>query len=512
MSDDSDPWGFLAPKTPKTPQTPKTPKEPKAETETGAEVAPKAGPDGSGDSGGVGGVGKKSGSGRAAGEFRAQMSSQSVRTRAWPLAVALALIFLAGFSTEVAAASQMIALAGTGSLLIIYPLGGLILLLVAVLQYRYVDHQSRLRVARIASFGYAIVLGAAWLGLTLDFIPIVSAGVIWLLADQINFLLPLLIWSIAADEFNVAEGRKVFGWLVAWTYVGQVGGLALAFVVPFIFEPLGLPLTTLLILAPLIMVVVGIWLPRAMKSSSASKGSDKDDTYSDSFKGAIEFVQGVPIWRSLIAASTLTFIAGSVVIMGFSIGVGDIVGSDAKNLQLIFSGTWLAAIAVCWLLQTFVAEKIENKLGVPGTLLILPIATAIAAIALAFGIVTESIVILVIAITIWRIPRWSLDENARRGALSLVPDEKRTRVSFLMDLAPVAIGLVLASPIVLFADVVGLPWLAGAIALVFAALAIPIAKRVLDGWEDSLSNWRLRRRKRNRAISLDVLDALEESE
>jgi len=81
-----------------------------------------------------------------------------------------------------------------------------------------------------------------------------------------------------------------------------------------------------------------------------------------------------------------------------------------------------------------------------------------------------------------------------------------------MDLAPVAIGLVLASPIVLFADVVGLPWLAGAIALVFAALAIPLAKRVLDGWEDSLSNWRLRRRKRNRAISLDVLDALEESD
>jgi hypothetical protein len=292
VSDESDPWGFLAPKSPSA----DTGTEAKAESVT-EKTAGTSSPSKKSE---------KTGSGRAAGEFRAQMTSESVRSRAWPLAVGLALIFLAGFSTEVAAASQMIALAGTGSLLIIYPLGGVMLLLVAVLQYRYVDSKNRLTVVRTATFGYAIILSIAWLGLTFDFVPIVSAGVTWLLADQINFLLPLLIWSIAADEFNVAEGRKVFGWLVAWTYVGQVVGLALAFVVPFIFEPLGLPLTTLLVTAPILMVVVGIWLPRKMKSSSAAKGSGKDENISESFKDALEFVKGVPIWRSLIGASMAT--------------------------------------------------------------------------------------------------------------------------------------------------------------------------------------------------------------
>ena len=37
---------------------------------------------------------------------------------------------------------------------------------------------------------------------------LIGGGLAWLLADQLNFLLPLLIWSLAGDEFNVAEGRK----------------------------------------------------------------------------------------------------------------------------------------------------------------------------------------------------------------------------------------------------------------------------------------------------------------
>lgn len=107
---------------------------------------------------------------------------------------------------------------------------------------------------------------------------------------------------------------------------------------------------------------------------------------------------------------------------------------------------------------------------------------------------------LIVAIIIWRIPRWSLDENARRGALSLVPDERRTRVSFLIDLTPVAVGLVLAAPIVGIGFATGVLWLPGTIALVIALVAVFYSRKVMKGWDDSLMNWRLRRRKQNRAI------------
>ena len=130
----------------------------------------------------------------------------------------------------------------------------------------------------------------------------------------------------------------------------------------------------------------------------------------------------------------------------------------------------------------------------------MPIATALAAIALALGSAVGSVAVLVVAITVWRIPRWSLDENARRGALALVPDERRTRVSFLIDLTPVAVGLVVAAPIVGIGFLTGVLWLPGVIALAVALVAVFYSRKVVKGWDESLMNWRLRRRKQNRAI------------
>ena len=84
--------------------------------------------------------------------------------------------------------------------------------------------------------------------------------------------------------------------------------------------------------------------------------------------------------------------------------------------------------------------------------------------------------------------------------MALVPDERRTRVSFLVDLLPVAIGLLLSAPLAIIAVVTGLSWITGIIVAVLAAVAIPLSIRVLRGWEDSLLNWRLRRRKQNRTL------------
>lgn len=88
---EEDPWGFLPARRPATESTPTDAQPPVV---------------------------------RERGEIRAAATGSSLKKRAWPMAVALVGIFFAGFVTEVVAASQMIALAGTESLLFIYPLGG----------------------------------------------------------------------------------------------------------------------------------------------------------------------------------------------------------------------------------------------------------------------------------------------------------------------------------------------------------------------------------------------------
>jgi hypothetical protein len=247
-------------------------------------------------------------------------------------------------------------------------------------------------------------------------------------------------------------------------------------------------------------VGIAIWLPRVLRGSSAAQGTAKAESYPESFKSAWGFITGVPIWRFLLSASMLSFVGGTTIVMGFSVGVGDIIGRDAQELQVLFAGAWLIGLAGCLAIQYFFAERIAAKIGIPGTLILLPIAAVIAGIVMTVGAAMGSVAIIIAAITIWRLPRWSLDENARRGALALVPDERRTRVSFIIDLLPVATGLILAAPIIAIGFAFDRFWISSIIATLIAATAIPLSIKVINGWEDSLMNWRLRRRKQNRTL------------
>ena len=109
---------------------------------------------------------------------------------------------------------------------------------------------------------------------------------------------------------------------------------------------------------------------------------------------------------------------------------------------------------------------------------------------------------LIIGISFWIVPRWSIDENTRRSALALVPDKRRARVSFVVDLAPIALGLIVSGPLALFGIVTDHHWVVAVAAVVIAAIAIGPSLLVRREWEGSLLKWRLRRRTQNRAIDL----------
>ena len=284
---------------------------------------------------------------REAGEFRADMGGVSLKRRAWPMALAVALVALAGFLTDAVAASQVISTAGPKALLIIYPLGGIGLIFAGVLQFKFVDAAARLKVLRIATFVYALVFIVGLVFLKASIIPIITIAVIWLLADQLNYLIPLLIWSLAGDEFNVAEGRKIFGWIVAWTYAGQVLGMLLAAVSAPILEHLGVELTAILIVDPIICILVGLWLPRRMRSGHASQGLVRKETLKDSFSSARDFINGVPVWQSLLLGSVVTFIAGETALIAFMSGESEIIGSNATTLQVFYSSVMLLSFLVC---------------------------------------------------------------------------------------------------------------------------------------------------------------------
>lgn len=400
------------------------------------------------------------------------------------------------------ASSQMLALVGPVAPLVIFPLGGIGLIAVAILQFRFVDHRARLPMIRAVASAYAVVFAIAAGLMSQSVLPAIAIGVIWLLADQLNFLMPLLLWSLASDEFNVAESRKIYPWIVSWTYAGQILGLAVAAASPALMTRLEVPLTSLLVVPPLLCAFIAAWLPRALRGSHAATGSARPEKTSEALASARDFVAGVPVWRHFLNASVLTFVAGLTLYLLFLVEAEGIVGSDAASLQTILGASALGWFLLCWAIQAWAAERLQNRIGIPGALLVLPIAIVVGGVLMAVGSVTASLAIAIIGVSFWVVPRYSIDENARRSALAFVPDERRARVSFVVDLLPIAAGLIVSGPLALLGMLTERYWLVALACVVIAAIAIVPSLKVRRDWEDSLLNWRLRRRKQNRALDL----------
>jgi AAA family ATP:ADP antiporter len=434
---------------------------------------------------------------RGADELRSGVSLESLRRRATPVTVVLALCIFGGIITEIVANSQILALYGPSMLLVVYPISGVAMLLLALVQFRFVDQYARLRVLRVSAFAYALIFVLAFIIMATQDNSMLGIGTVWLLADQLTVVLPLLLWSLAADEFNAGEARKVFSWIASWTVAASALGPVVALIAAPLLSALALPLPTLLVVGPIVCVTIGIWLPRTLRGTSAGRGLVRPEGLGDSLRSAWDFVNGVPVWRLLLIMSVLTFTAGLVIHLGFMIDVSDLIGRDAFDLQVLFAGVTLAGFAVSWLIQRFVANRIQDARGIPAMIMVLPLAAIVAGLVLALGSIVGSIAVLAVAINIWRIPRYTVSANARRTALTLIPDERRARVAFLVELLPLALGYLIASPLALTGVTLDAIWIPALIASLLALAAVPFALRIVRTWDDGLLNPRLRRRKRD---------------
>ena len=137
-----------------------------------------------------------------------------------------------------------------------------------------------------------------------------------------------------------------------------------------------------------------------------------------------------------------------------------------------------------------------EKLDIPGSMAIMPIAVVLGGIVLAFGVGFGTLALVVVGVVIWRVPWWSIDDVARRSALALIPDERRTRVSFIVDLVPFAAGLIVAGGAIAATSALHIPILAALVAIPVGAASIPTSRIMIARWQDALLSPQLKRRKR----------------
>ncbi|MEI6229817.1 MAG: hypothetical protein WCP81_03720 [Actinomycetes bacterium] len=428
-----------------------------------------------------------------AGEFTAM---QSLKHRARPLAWALAAVFFFGFVTEVVAAARFVYLLGPTALVIIYTVGGVSLITVALLQMTRIDMIRRDKAFRLVTIVYAIAFVVAIALIANQSTTVWGTGLAWLIADQLNFLLPLIVWAIVADLFNAGEGRKIYPWVTSWQYGGQLLGLAVPAVAPLLFVPLGLPLWALLVICPIGVLIIGIWLPKVLAGRAIGRGHGRQESLSESVSSTWDFVGGVKAFRAMFVSSILVFIAAQSLEASFLSSADRALRNEAQ-LQVLYGSTLVVVFILCALLQKFFTTGILEKLDIPGSLAVLPIAAVASAVLIILGILAgETLPLLIVGIICWWVPRWSIGDVARHAALTVVPDEKRARVSFAVGVVPFACGLFVAGIVTFIVDHIGYPVIAPVVALVLAVAAIFPARTMMAEWSDALLDPRLRRRKR----------------
>jgi AAA family ATP:ADP antiporter len=425
----------------------------------------------------------------------ADVQPTTLKRRALPVAVGLALISLAGLLTDTVATSQVLALAGPSALSIVYPLSGIFLGIAALVQFSSIDRRPRLTMLKVIGLGYAAAFAIALTLLLAGVAPTALTIVVWLLGDQVSLLLPVVLWSLAADVFNTGEGNKVFGWVMAWSYGGQIIGLAIATVTPNLLTGLGIPLVALLVFDPLACLVIGLWIPFAMRGSAASRGHLRGESVSASLRSAKDFFRDVPVWRSLLITVTVSATAGTTALLAYSMSSEDVIGSDAEQLQMFFGATSLAVLLLSGVFQLVASERFSRRIGIGGQLLLLPIVTVVGGMILAVGDAASSLLWLAVGITIIGIPTWTVDENARHSALTVVPDQVRARISLVLDLGRHSVAQIASGVLALIGIVLGALWLIGIIAAVVALASLFWGVKVVRDWDASMLNWRLRRRK-----------------
>lgn len=511
---DDDPWGFAAPKRPRLSES----------TEPGANSSPTTEPESAVDSASGGPpvaavsdgkdqvidpiaaiIGPRIAEERptasaargsrleATGEVN---SGQRLRQRAWALAVTVFAVYGVGFLVEVVAASQFVSRLGSDALVIIYGIGAFGLIAVALLQMTWIDRIRRDKAVTRVTFGYAVAFVVALVLLAIPAAATFGSGALWLLADQLNFLLPLVIWAVVGDLFNAGEGRRIFPWITSWSYAGQILGFAVPTVAPLVTESLGLPLWGIAVLAPIVCVAIGILLPRAVRDRSISRGHGRDQSVLDSLRDTFGFVRGVPALSAAFVSGVLVFSAGLTLEANNLRALNEAFSSSAVMLQVTYGATLTGVFIVCWLLNRFGTTRILERLNISGGLFVLPVVVIVAAAVALPGNLLGLLPFVIAAVVIWWVPRWTIDDVARRAALALVPDDKRARVSFVLDLTPFAVGLFVAAIVTWVSSALEMYWISPVVAMALGGIALRPGLKVIRQWDNAMLNPTLRRRKR----------------
>lgn len=448
--------------------------------------------------------------------IRARLSKLlNVAPGEWKLVLALFVLFVIDTLvlelSDVVATAGFISQVGVSGILWLWVIDMLITLIVTSAFASVIDRMSRVKLM-------------AWLlgGLTTLYLVLqilfhagapswLTYPALYILADVQLSVFPLIFWTLANDVYSMSDGKRLFPVIGAGSALGSILGNGLAAGAAVVIDQSGGSELNLLIVAAALLVsgIPVLWFAFRHQTIRARQARDPQASVRETMRVGTDFFKNVPFFKYLAVVMLLAGLALTIVEYNF-LSVTE--QSLTTDLQFqAFYGTYkLVLIVSVFLGQGVLTGRLLKKVPVKNAFMVLPVTLVIVAGGM---LLVPGLLGAALGRFLARLIQRGWDDLARKSVQGMIPDERRGRVSIMMDsyfyTIATLVGCLTLGALQLAAS---LGWLSadGAVAvyLVIVAIAaigaVVASLRMRSLYESSLLNWRLARARRK-----SVLDGLE---
>ncbi|MGC9356351.1 MAG: hypothetical protein ACP5GX_00705 [Anaerolineae bacterium] len=424
------------------------------------------------------------------------------------LSVLLLINSIAGEISGIISISNFLDTSPVNGMLAVWLADMALMLLMTGIQSLFIDRFDRLTIMRWMTLAFVIAFIILRLMLTFNAPGAISYALLYLLSTQQLMVFPIFFWILSNDVFDMHQTKRLFPFIAGWGFIGSLLGTLFATVQPALFARANVSDTEVLTFNVLLYLLIYLALQLGFRKIKMRETVQQVETVRETLTEGWNFVREVASFRYLMFAMAALAICDVIIEFRF-LAVSDAVFTDPAAYQRFYSIYRLIYILGAFLVQTFITAAAINKLGLKQIFLLMPIATLASIGGMAF---LPGLIIATGGLLVEKLAAYAVDEPARKAFQALVPEERRGRVSIFMDSYLYAggsiAGILLTGLITLIGKSLGVEnyfyaYLAlGAVAAGFAIWAV---FKMRAAYDQSLFNWRLKRRQRRSSI-LDKLD------
>ncbi|HPH96845.1 MAG TPA: hypothetical protein PKW33_19525 [Anaerolineaceae bacterium] len=411
--------------------------------------------------------------------------------------------------SEITAISNFLSEGGLNQILIVWAVGSLSIFFVTGLQSLIVDRYNRFTLTRGILMFMAIVFIVLRLLFVFQSPGWLNYGILYLISDQQWLFLPLVFWTLSNDIFDVAQATRVFPMIASGDFIGKLVGIAVSAAAPSLLSAIpGFKVEELLVFNALLYltayIIIGALLSKIKLRDTAAQHTD---TLKETLSEGWGFIREVPAFRFLAISILLVIICDTIVEFRF-LAVSDTAFPDPLQYQTFYSLYRLGLTVISLLFQFFLTSRIISRMELKNVFLIEPLTVLLSPLLM---LINTGIWGGLIGILTLKIPQITIGDSVRKAFQSLVPEERRGRVSIFMDsylfCAGTLVGCAITGFILYLASLTALSSFLVYLgfAIIASAFSIWSILRMRSVYEASLLNWRLKRRQRGKS----VLDKLE---